>query len=73
MIVFLLMCQMQAGELVHCTPPAAVTGHRYSQVVWRAEQPSWEACLAEAARRNGVKRVGYASDWRFFCYARDGE
>jgi hypothetical protein len=71
--VFLLLCQIQGGELVHCSPPHAVTGHRYSQVQWQSEWKSWDECIKEADRRNGRSApprggVEGRQGWRFFCY-----
>jgi hypothetical protein len=69
MKILLLLCQIANGEITHCSPPHAVKGHMYSQVIWQSEQPSWEACMAEANKRNAkTDRAAYAADWKFFCY-----
>jgi hypothetical protein len=68
--IFLLLCQIQGGEITHCSPPHAIKGHMYSQVNWQSEWASWDACIAEANRRNTPRqRVEGRQGWRFFCYA----
>jgi hypothetical protein len=71
--IFLLLCQIQGGELAHCSPPTgqmnAITpsGWKPPGPTWQTEWSTWEGCAGEASRRNSHPRQG--TNWAFMCYA----
>ena len=75
--IFLLLCQIQGGELGHCSPPhqGLITGPGWQPPgpTWQVDWPTWNACIDESVRKNAfARRSRYGSgDWAFLCYASD--
>jgi hypothetical protein len=73
--IFLLLCQIQGGELMHCSPPSGVM-QKFTPTwtppgpTWQINWPTWESCLEEAARKNAPAKQG--TNWAFMCYASAG-
>ena len=75
MQIFLLLCQIQGGEITQCSPPSGmmqpltVAGWKPPGPTWQIEWPTWGACIAEARRKNLRVSVGQGESWAFMCYA----
>jgi hypothetical protein len=78
--IFLLLCQIQGGELTHCSPPHQgqslhkTAGWQPPGPTWQVRWETWDSCAQEASRKNALaydRRYGGGSGWAFMCYASD--